>query len=279
LSALPKLSQEAEANSWKAAAQAIMTTDTFAKGCTTTAAYNGARVSINGIAKGSGMIAPHMATLLAFLFTDAAVPAQILQRLLKRSVERSFHCITVDGDTSTSDTVLLVATGATGRVPAGLRSAGDSRLKQFASALDRVALELAQLVVKDGEGAEKFITVQVTGAASDPAARRIGLTIANSPLVKTAIGGEDANWGRIVMAVGKSGERADRDRLKIWIGGVRVATNGRRDPAYRESDVLPHIQGRNIAIRVDVGVGSGKATVWTCDLTHRYIDINGSYRS
>jgi glutamate N-acetyltransferase/amino-acid N-acetyltransferase len=220
-----------------------------------------------------------MATLLAFLFTDAAVPAQILQRLLERSVERSFHCITVDGDTSTSDTVLLVATGATGRVPAGLRSAGDSRLKQFASGLDRVALELAQLVVRDGEGAEKFITVEVTGAASDRAARRIGLTIANSPLVKTAIGGEDANWGRIVMAVGKSGERADRDRLKIWIGGVRVATNGRRDPAYREGDVLPHIQGRNIAIRVHVGVGRGNATVWTCDLTHRYIDINGSYRS
>ncbi len=279
LKALPGLRRDAAEDTWKAAAHAIMTTDTFAKGCSANASIDGVRVAVNGIAKGSGMIAPDMATLLAFLFTDAALPARILQGLLARSVDRSFNRITVDSDTSTSDTVLLAATGGVGRPTAGLESVNDPRLKKFTAALDRVTLELAHLVVKDGEGAEKFITIEVTGAATDEAARRIGFAIANSPLVKTAIAGEDVNWGRIVMAVGKSGAKADRDRLKIWIGGVRVATNGQRDPAYEESKVLPHMRGRAIKVKVDVGVGDGKATVWTCDFTRRYIEINGSYRS
>jgi glutamate N-acetyltransferase/amino-acid N-acetyltransferase len=279
LSTLPKLHESASPNAWEKAARAIMTTDTFAKACTARTSLDGVTVTINGIAKGSGMIAPDMATLLVFLFTDAAIPAPVLQRLLTKAVEESFNCITVDSDTSTSDTVLMVATGVKAPPLARLRSASDPRLKPFAVALNRVCLELAHQVVKDGEGAEKFITVEVEGAASDRAARRIGFAIANSPLVKTAIAGEDANWGRIVMAVGKADAKADRDQLKIWIGGVRVASNGQRDPRYVESSIMPHMKGRNIDIRVDVGVGRGKATVWTCDFTHRYIDINGSYRS
>jgi glutamate N-acetyltransferase/amino-acid N-acetyltransferase len=220
-----------------------------------------------------------MATMLAFLFTDAALPADILQELLERAVEKSFNCITVDGDTSTSDTVLLAATGRAEHRPDGLAGPGDRRLKPFAAALEAVTRELAQLVVRDGEGAEKFISITVTGAEDDGAARRVGLAIGNSPLVKTAIAGEDANWGRIVMAVGKSGEAAERDRLAIRIGGVSVARRGVVDPAYREQAVMPHMKGRNIEIEVDLGVGRGRSTVWTCDLTHRYIDINGAYRS
>lgn len=277
--ALPELCAGARPGNWEGAARAIMTTDTFAKAVTVEAAYNGTTVTINGFAKGSGMIAPDMATMLAFLFTDAAIPARVLQELLISSADKSFNCITVDGDTSTSDTVLLAATGAAGPPLKALKKADDPRLKSFAAALDKACLELAQLVVKDGEGAEKFITISVTGAADDGQARRIGLSVANSPLVKTAIAGEDANWGRIVMAVGKSGARANRDRLKIWIGSMRVAMKGMRDPEYRESEIIPHMKGRSIDIRIDVGVGKGKATVWTCDLTHRYIDINGSYRS
>jgi glutamate N-acetyltransferase/amino-acid N-acetyltransferase len=276
---LPDLARRASPEAWPAAAAAIMTTDTFAKGATATAKIEGQTVTINGIAKGSGMIAPDMATMLTFLFTDANLPHRVLQALLSSSVSRSFNAITVDGDTSTSDTVLLAATGAAGRRPKALKGAADPRLKAFARALDAVTLSLAHQVVCDGEGAEKFIAITVSGAEDDGAARRIGLAIANSPLVKTAIAGEDANWGRIVMAVGKSGEKADRDRLRIQIGGVTVATRGMRDPAYDEAALQPHMKGRHIEIALDAGVGKGKATVWTCDLTHRYIDINGSYRS
>jgi glutamate N-acetyltransferase/amino-acid N-acetyltransferase len=256
-----------------------MTTDTFPKMVTARARYGGSMVTINGIAKGSGMIAPDLATMLAFFFTDAKIPARLLQTLLEDAAKRTFNCITVDGDTSTSDTLLFAATGATGEAPRGLKRITDASLKDFAQAFSRAAHELAHLVVKDGEGAEKFITITVTGAATAGEARQIGMSIANSPLVKTAIAGEDANWGRIVMAVGKSGARADRDKLKIWIGGVKVASRGMRDPAYREQDIVPHMKGRHIEIKVDAGVGRESATVWTSDLTHRYIDINGSYRS
>ena len=277
--ALETLVAEAREESWSAAAHAIMTTDTFPKACTVQAKLGGKTVTINGIAKGSGMIAPDMATMLVFLFTDAALPAKILQKLLLRSVSPSFNCITVDGDTSTSDTVLMFATGSAGGALTGLKSADDPRLKSFAKALDTLCMDLAHQVAKDGEGAEKFIEIAVTGAESDEAAHKIAMSMANSPLVKTAIAGEDANWGRVVMAIGKAGEKAIRDKLRIRIGGITVARNGMRDPAYREADIMPHMKGRRIVIEADVGVGKGKATVWTCDLTHRYIDINGSYRS
>jgi glutamate N-acetyltransferase/amino-acid N-acetyltransferase len=278
LRVLPGLIAAAHDEGLAEAAAAIMTTDTFAKAASRKAKIGGKTVTISGIAKGSGMIAPDMATMLVFLFTDASLPAGILQKLLSRATDQSFNSITVDGDTSTSDTVLMAATG---KVPgvSGLRSADDARLKDFTRALNDLTRELAHLVVKDGEGAEKFIAIEITGAENDEAARKIGLCIGNSPLVKTAIAGEDANWGRIVMAVGKSGEKALRDKLKIWIGGVRVAAKGMRDPAYQEADIMGHMKGREIAIKVDLGIGRGKACVWTCDLTHRYIDINGSYRS
>ena len=279
VNALPGLMAKANAEAWKDAARAIMTTDTFPKAVTQTARFGKNSITINGIAKGSGMIAPDMATMLSFIFTDAAIPPRILQKLLSRSVAKSFNCITVDGDTSTSDTVLLFATGAVGAPLKGLKSDTDPRLKGFAKALDSVCLDLALQVVKDGEGAEKLVEITVSGAENDGAARRIGLAIGNSPLVKTAIAGEDANWGRIVMAIGKSGEKAIRDKLKIRIGGVVVAQKGMRDPNYKEALIMPHMKGRDIRIEADVGVGRGKATVWTCDLTHRYIDINGSYRS
>jgi glutamate N-acetyltransferase / amino-acid N-acetyltransferase len=274
--ALPGMVAAARGDAWAEAAKAIMTTDTFPKMATATARLGGRQVTVCGFAKGSGMIAPDMATMLAFVFTDAALPQDTLQALLARAVEPSFNCITVDGDTSTSDTLLCIATGAAGNRKDRLT---DRSLAGFARALDSVCLELAQLVARDGEGAEKLIAVTVTGAEDDGAARRIALSIANSPLVKTAIAGEDANWGRIVMAVGKSGERAERDRLAIRIGGISVARRGAADPGYREDALKPHMQGRDIDISVDVGVGRGRATVWTCDLTHRYIDINGSYRS
>jgi glutamate N-acetyltransferase/amino-acid N-acetyltransferase len=277
--ALETLNAGARADNWSLAARAIMTTDTFPKACTVKARLGGRTVTINGIAKGSGMIAPDMATMLAFIFTDAAVPAKILQKLLSKAVGRSFNCITVDGDTSTSDTVLMFATGAAGGALTGLRSAEDRRLKGFARALDALCMDLAQQVARDGEGAEKFIEIAITGAESDKAAHRIAMSIANSPLVKTAIAGEDANWGRIVMAIGKAGEKAVRDKLRIRIGGVTVARNGMRDPGYKEAEIMPHMKGRHIVIEADVGVARGRARVWTCDLTHRYIDINGSYRS
>ena len=278
VNAIPGLVAEAVADGWDAAARAIMTTDTFPKVSTRRVKLDGRTVTINGIAKGSGMIAPDMATMLSFIFTDAAVPAKVLQALLSASVDKTFNCVTVDGDTSTSDTVLLFATGAAGAVK-GLKTASDPRLKGFAKALHEVCHDLALQVAKDGEGAEKLIDITVTGAETDKAAHRIAMSIANSPLVKTAIAGEDANWGRIVMAIGKAGEKAIRDKIRIRIGGVQVAVRGMRDAAYKEAEIMPHMKGRDIRIEADVGVGKGKAQVWTCDLTHRYIDINGSYRS
>jgi glutamate N-acetyltransferase/amino-acid N-acetyltransferase len=274
---LPGAFGAATAEGWRAAAEAIMTTDTFPKLATASATVGGTRVTLNGFAKGSGMIAPDMATMLAYVFTDAAIPPPVLQALLKASNERSFNCITVDGDTSTSDTVLLVATGRAGNAPPA--SAADPALREFRRALDRVMIDLAQQIVRDGEGAEKFVTIEVAGAASARAARRIGFAIGNSPLVKTALAAGDANWGRIVMAVGKSGEKADRDRLKIAVGGVTIAEAGGSVPGYDEAPVARHMAGRDIRIAVDLGIGRGRATIWTCDLTHRYIDINGSYRS
>jgi glutamate N-acetyltransferase / amino-acid N-acetyltransferase len=275
--ALPKVAPLLAAEAWEAAARAIMTTDTFPKGATATAMIDGTTVRLNGFAKGSGMIAPDMATMLVYLFTDATLPAAVLQPLLSTANEPSFNSITVDGDTSTSDTVLLCATQQAPH--ASITSADDRRLDDFRRALDRVMVDLAQQVVRDGEGAEKFVTIEVGGAESERAARRIGLTIGNSPLVKTAIAAGDANWGRIVMAVGRAGEKADRDRLSIAIGGVRIAAEGAPVPGYQEGPVAEHMKGRDIHIAVDLGIGSGRATVWTCDLTHGYIDINGSYRS
>ena len=275
INALPKLAADAEASVWSMAARANMTTDTFPKAATVKAKLGGKTVTINGIAKGSGMIAPDMATMLVFIFTDAALPQKPLQKLLTKSVEKSFNCITVDGDTSTSDTVLMFATGKAGN----RRVTAEADLKSFARALDTLCMDLAHQVAKDGEGAEKFIEIAITGAENDKAAHRIAMSIANSPLVKTAIAGEDANWGRVVMAIGKAGEKAIRDKLKIRIGGITVAKNGMRDPAYKEAEIMPHMKGRHIVIAADVGVAKGKSTVWTCDLTHRYIDINGSYRS
>ncbi len=269
----------AKQDAWHEAAQAIMTTDTYPKGATAKVRLAGKTVTINGIAKGSGMIAPDMATMLSYVFTDADIPAPVLQQLLERATAKSFNCITVDGDTSTSDTLMAFATGAAGN-DSNFKSADDKRLRAFAKAFDALVLNLAHQVVRDGEGAEKFVSITVTGAEDDAAARTIGLAIANSPLVKTAIAGEDANWGRIVMAVGKSGEAANRDKLKIWIGGALVASRGQRHAAYREKQVVPHMKGSAIEIRVDAGTGNkGKATVWTCDLTHRYISINADYRS
>ncbi len=277
--ALEQLEAQAGADRWSAAALAIMTTDTFPKAATVKASLGGKTVTLNGIAKGSGMIAPDMATMLVFIFTDAALPSKILQKLLSRSVNPSFNCITVDGDTSTSDTVLLFATGAAGGALTGLKSAEDARLKGFAKALDQLCMNLAHQVARDGEGAEKFIEIAISGAESDKAAHRIAMSVANSPLVKTAIAGEDANWGRVVMAIGKAGEKAIRDKLRIRIGGISVARNGMRDPAYKEASIMPHMKGRHIVIEAHVGVAKGKSRVWTCDLTHGYIDINGSYRS
>ncbi len=278
LKALPRLHKRLKANSWDKAANAIRTTDTFAKVSARIARIGDVEVPIVGMAKGSGMIAPDMATMLSFVFTDARIPAPVLQTLLRGANQTSFNAITVDSDTSTSDTLLLFATGAGERHPR-ITGASDRQLRDFKAKLAEVMRELAQLVVRDGEGASKFIEIRLTGAASARAARRIAMAIANSPLVKTAIAGEDANWGRIVMAIGKSGERADRDRLAISIGGVLVAENGYAHPDYREAEVMPHMRGSEILIEADVGVGRGRSTVWTCDLTHGYIDINADYRS
>ncbi len=261
-------------DTWHAAADAIRTTDTFAKGAV--AAIAGTDAVVVGIAKGSGMIAPDMATMLAFVFTDLEVPAPLLQAALNASVERSFNRITVDSDTSTSDTVLAFATGADGAHAGVVDSPGYTA---FRAALDTVLLDLAHQVVRDGEGATKFVTVTVTGAEHEMAAKRIALSIANSPLVKTALAAEDANWGRIVMAVGKAGERADRDALTIHIGPQLVASQGVVHPDYSEAHATRHLQGDEVDITVDVAIGDGAATVWTCDLTHGYIDINAGYRS
>jgi glutamate N-acetyltransferase/amino-acid N-acetyltransferase len=275
---LGHLVEEGAAGGWRAAAEAIMTTDTYPKLATAQATIDGRKVTINGIAKGSGMIAPDMATMLSFVFTDASLPGPVLQDLLSAGVRSSFNAITVDSDTSTSDTLLLFATGK-GASHASITKASDKRLGEFRAALDKVLLDLALQVVRDGEGAQKLIRIDVTGAESDDAAKRIGLSVANSPLVKTAIAGEDANWGRIVMAVGKSGEVADRDRLKIAFGGHVVAEKGERSPKYDEASATRAVKGREVDIAIDIGLGKGKARLWTCDLTHGYIDINGSYRS
>jgi glutamate N-acetyltransferase/amino-acid N-acetyltransferase len=274
---IPGLEGRFSAEAWEPAARAIMTTDTFPKASARKARIDGTEVTVAGFCKGSGMIAPDMATMLGFVFTDAAVAAPALQALLSASTERSFNAVTVDGDTSTSDTVLLAATGKAGNAP--VADAADPRLADFARALDEVMVELAQLIVRDGEGATKFVTVRVEGAESDAAAKRIGLSIANSPLVKTAIAGEDANWGRIVMAIGKAGERAERDLIRISIGGVLICADGMQVPGYDEAPVAAHMKGQEVDVLVELGIGAGKATVWTCDLTHGYIDINGSYRS
>ena len=262
---------------WKDAADTIGTTDTFAKGATSSAIVDGKKVELVAIIKGSGMIAPDMATMLGYIFTDAAVDPAFLQQLMSQTNLKSFNCITVDSDTSTSDTVLAFATGKAGNAP--LTSFDSPGADAFASALEDICLQLAHLVVRDGEGAQKFIEIAVSGAADDASARRVGLAIANSPLVKTAIAGEDANWGRVVMAVGKAGEPADRDRLSISFGGIAVAANGLPVDGYNETPVAAHLKGQDINIGVDLGLGSGRATVWTCDLTHGYISINADYRS
>jgi glutamate N-acetyltransferase/amino-acid N-acetyltransferase len=270
--ALPALHAALRDDAWEAAARGIMTTDTFPKSSTRVAALGGVPVRISGFAKGSGMVAPDMATMLCFVFTDAALPAPLLQAMLRRGVETSFNRTTVDSDTSTSDMVLLFATGAAA-------TSNTSDVSEFESALNELLLDLALQVVRDGEGAKKFIRIDVTGAVDDPSAQRVALAVANSPLVKTAIAGEDANWGRIVMAVGKAGEPADRDTLSIAVGGVWMARSGSVVPGYDEAPVVAHMRGRDIHIEIDLGLGSGCNTAWTCDLTHGYIDINGSYRS
>ncbi|MFZ3484391.1 bifunctional glutamate N-acetyltransferase/amino-acid acetyltransferase ArgJ, partial [Sphingomonas sp. 3-13AW] len=267
----------AEPCSWEAAAETIMTTDTFAKAATATAIVDGRTVTLVGIVKGSGMVAPDMATMLGFVFTDAAVEPGFLQSALSAANIKSFSCITVDGDTSTSDTVLAFATGKAGNAP--LVDADSDGADAFAAALFDVCLDLAQQVVRDGEGASKFIQVDVEGAESDRSAHVIAMSIANSPLVKTAIAGEDANWGRVVMAVGKAGEPAERDKLSIRFGTTQVARDGLAVTGYDEAPVAEHLKGKTVEIGVDLGIGEGRATVWTCDLTHGYISINADYRS
>jgi glutamate N-acetyltransferase/amino-acid N-acetyltransferase len=267
----------AEPCDWAEAAHAIGTTDTFPKGAGASAMIGGTRIELAGIIKGSGMIAPDMATMLGYIFTDADVAPAFLQEALERANAATFSCITVDGDTSTSDTVMVFATGKAGN--ARIEGWDSTGADAFAAALADICRNLAHLVVRDGEGAQKFITVRVSGAASDESARRIGLSIANSPLVKTAIAGADANWGRVVMAVGKAGEPADRDRLSIAFGGVWAARDGLPVEGYDETPVAAHLKGEEIDIAVDLGLADGRATVWTCDLTHGYIAINADYRS
>ena len=267
-------------DAWLDAAKAIMTTDTYPKVATKSVKIDGVKVTINGIAKGAGMIAPDMATMLSFVFTDAPIAAGALKVLLKNAVNPAFNAITVDSDTSTSDTLILFATGAAKkRGCPKISSASDKRLAAFTKALNALVMDLAHQVVKDGEGARHFVEITVDGAKSDASAKKIALSIANSPLVKTAIAGEDANWGRIVAAVGKAGEPADRDRLAIAFGGIRVAHKGLRDPSYDEAKVSAYMKNEDIDIRVSLGLGKGKATVWTCDLTKEYVEINGDYRS
>jgi glutamate N-acetyltransferase/amino-acid N-acetyltransferase len=269
---------DAREDSLLAAAKAIMTTDTYPKIATARVKLGDGEVVISGIAKGAGMIAPDMATMLAYVFTDAAIASQALQAMLSKSVERSFNAITVDSDTSTSDTLMLFATGAA-KNATPIEDAADPRAAEFRRALDKLLRNLAHQVVRDGEGARKFITVNVEGAATRKAAKRIALSIANSPLVKTACGGEDANWGRVVMAVGKAGEKAERDKLDIYFGKTRVARQGLRDPDYDEAATSAYMKRDSIEITADLGIGRGRATVWTCDLTKEYVAINGDYRS
>ncbi|WMT89254.1 bifunctional glutamate N-acetyltransferase/amino-acid acetyltransferase ArgJ [Pelagibacterium sp. H642] len=274
---LERLNGELAAEPWMEPAKAIMTTDTFPKLAEAKVEIDGTIVTIAGIAKGSGMIAPDMATMLSFVFTDAPVAADVLQALVAEHNATSFNAITVDSDTSTSDTLLAFATGKAAIAP--LASLEDPRTKGFGDALENVLFDLAMQVVRDGEGATKFVTVNVTGAVSDESAARIARSIADSPLVKTAIAGEDANWGRIVMAVGKAGQPADRDKLTISFGEHVLARNGERAPEYSEDAATAYMKSQELSITVDIGLGDGKATIYTCDLTHGYIDINGSYRS
>jgi glutamate N-acetyltransferase/amino-acid N-acetyltransferase len=274
------LVQRAAPDLFQEAARAIMTTDTFPKVATATAKLGKASVRINGIAKGAGMIAPDMATMLSFVFTDAPIAAAALQKILGETVADTFNAVTIDGDTSTSDTLLAFATGAAaGRGALKISRAADPRLKDFRKAFTRVLADLAEQVARDGEGARKLVEIVVEGAVSKPSARRIAMSIANSPLVKTAIAGEDANWGRVVMAVGKAGEPADRDRLSIWFGGIRVAHKGARDPAYDEAQVSAAMKKPEISLKVALGLGRGRDRVLTCDLTKEYVAINGDYRS
>jgi len=269
--ALPQLIADQAADGLQAAAEAICTTDTYAKGAGAVVEIDGKPVTIAGIAKGSGMIAPDMATMLVYIFTDAEIGQGPLQDILSRLTDKTFNCITVDSDTSTSDTLLLCATGQSGVDVDGS--------VEFETALEALMLDLAHQVVKDGEGASKFIEITVTGAADPEDAKKVALSIANSPLVKTAIAGEDPNWGRIVMAVGKSGAQADRDKLSIKFGDILVAENGWVNPAYKEEDGAQEMKKDHIHVSVDLGVGPSEATVWTCDLTHDYISINADYRS
>jgi len=272
--------RRSEGSQWLDAAKAIMTTDTFPKIATRTATIDGVAVTINGMAKGAGMIAPDMATMLSFVFTDAPIAAAPLQALLSKGVKPSFNAVTVDGDTSTSDTLMLFATGtAAKRGCPAITEVGDARLSGFKRALNALLLDLAILVAKDGEGARKFVAVTVEGAVSARSARKVAFSIANSPLVKTAVAGEDANWGRIVMAVGKAGEPAERDKLSISFGPYRVAHLGARDPDYSEEAVSAYMKGERIDITASLGMGRGKDTVYTCDLTKAYVEINGDYRS
>ena len=275
---MQQLADQATPGHFLEAAKAIMTTDTFAKVATAQAKIGGATVSINGIAKGAGMIAPDMATMLSFVFTDAAIAAPALQAILSDAVADTFNAVTIDGDTSTSDTLLVFATGAAKGAPMITR-ARDPRLKAFRSAFTQILADLSEQVARDGEGARHLLEVVVEGAVSKRSARRIALSIANSPLVKTAIAGEDANWGRVVMAVGKAGEPADRDKLSIWFGETRVAHKGARDPGYDEAAVSRYMKNPEIAVKVALGLGKGRDRVLTCDLTKEYVAINGDYRS
>jgi glutamate N-acetyltransferase / amino-acid N-acetyltransferase len=277
---LQGLTQSAIPDAFLTGARAIMTTDTYPKPATRTAKIGDVAVTLNGFCKGAGMIAPDMATMLCFMFTDAAIAQPALQALLSQHVKTTFNCMTVDGDTSTSDTCLLFATGAAAaRGQKAVSDAGDARLAAFSAALHDLMRDLAIQVAKDGEGLSKFVTFEIGGAESWAAARKIALACANSPILKAAIAGEDPNWGRVVMAIGKSGEAADRDKLSIWFGPHLVAKNGERAPDYVEKTVAAYMQGREIVIRADVGVGKASAMVWTCDLTHDYISINADYRS
>ncbi|WP_407167442.1 bifunctional glutamate N-acetyltransferase/amino-acid acetyltransferase ArgJ [Bradyrhizobium sp. ORS 111] len=277
---LARLAEIATPDHWMDAAKAIMTTDTFPKVATATVKLGKAKVTINGMAKGAGMIMPDMATMLSFIFTDAPLSAAVLQSLLKTGVEDTFNAVTIDGDTSTSDTLLAFATGAAAADGAPkISRASDPRLKAFTKAFNAVLANLSEQVARDGEGARKLVEVVVEGATTKPSARKIAMSIANSPLVKTAIAGEDANWGRVVMAVGKAGEPANRDKLSISFNGIRVAKSGARDPSYNETEVSEAMKAPKIQIKVALGLGKGRDRVLTCDLTKEYVAINGDYRS
>ena len=277
---IDRLVDDAQPGGWDKAAQAIMTTDTFAKGAAAIVRLGASAVTICGIAKGAGMIAPDMGTMLSFVFTDAPIAPAVLRALLRQGVEDTFNAVTIDGDTSTSDTLLVFATGAAAARGVGkIASMSDQRLAAFRKGFDAVLANLAEQVARDGEGARKLVEIIVEGAKSKRSARRIALSIANSPLVKTAIAGEDANWGRVVMAVGKAGEPADRDRLSIWFNGIRVAHDGERDPDYDESAVSTAMKKSEITLKVALGLGKGRDRVLTCDLTKEYVAINGDYRS